>query len=157
MTETSIDYEYLTDAFEKTFFAGYFKFLFSKNYDGKNVTGADERWFFDLSLCLASLAKAYRSLSYAVLFAHLDVPVNGVDTNRCLALSATPEQEALVTSFNGSVVGFTDPRNQLFAGMLQFMEADNTWFIIHSENIYVPSRIFAAAMSERNETGTFVG
>ncbi len=157
VTETSIDYEYLTDAFEKTFFAGYFKFLFSKNYDGKYVTGADERWFFDLSLCLASLAKAYRSLSYAVLFAHLDVPVNGVDTNRCLALSATPEQEALVTSFNESVAGFPDPRNQLFAGMLQFMEADNAWFIIHSENIYVPSRIFAAAMSERNETGTFVG
>jgi len=157
VTETSIDYEYLTDAFEKTFFAGYFKFLFSKNYDGKNVTGADERWFFDLSLCLASLAKVYRSLSYAVIFAHLDVPVNGVDTNRCLALSATPEQEAQVTSFNGSVAGFTDPRNQLFAGMLQFMEADNTWFIIHSENIYVPSRIFATAMSARNETGTFVG
>lgn len=157
VAETSIDYEYLTDAFEKTFFAGYFKFLFSKNYDGKNVTGADERWFFDLSLCLASLAKVYRSLSYAVLFAHLDVPVNGVDTNRCLALSATPEQEALVTSFNGSVAGFADPRNQLFAGMLQFMEADNTWLIIHSENIYVPSRIFATAMSERNETGTFVG
>lgn len=45
----------------------------------------------------------------------------------------------------------------MFAGMLQFMEADNTWFIIHSENTYVPSRIFATAMSARNETGTFVG
>lgn len=157
VSETAIDYSYLTSAVEKTYFAGYFKFLFSKNYNGKNVTGYDERWLFDLSLCLAYLGKVYRSLSSVVLFAHLNVPVNGVDTNRCLALSATPEQEALVTSFNGSVAGFTDPRNQLFAGMLQFMEADNTWFIIHSENIYVPSRIFSVAMSERNETGTFVG
>ena len=157
VTETSIDYEYLTDAFEKTFFAGYFKFLFSKNYDGKNVTGADERWFFDLSLCLASLAKVYRSLSYAVLFAHLDVPQNGVDPNVCFAYTATPEEEDLVESLNGSISGFGDPRKQLFFGMLKFLNADNTWVIVHSDNIYVPSRIFGQAMAARNATGTFIG
>lgn len=157
VTTNEIEYSFLSVAMEKTFFAGFFKFLFTKNYNGQQVSGHDERWYFDLALCLASLCKQYRSLSYAVLFTHLKVPVNGLDTNKCLGMSVTYEEEDAITGLNLPVSGFTDPRNQLFFGMLKFIEADNTWVIAHSENVYVPSRVFGKLMMSKNATGTFIG
>lgn len=156
--QNEISYEYLTRAFMATHFLGFFKFIFSSKYDGKNSIEYDDRPYFDLALCLSKLCQENLSLSFAIHFCRLDVPTGDVDTNVFKALSLDAgEEQLLVEGFAGDVEGYSRPRSELFYGMLYHMEALNTWVIAHTEQSFIISEIFSAWFAQKNATDSFIG
>ena len=162
-TNTSIEYPALTKAFNETYFIGFFKTLFSEHYNGTSsiVVGEeyDDTAYFDLALCLAYQCQYETTLSYFINMVQLDQPIESPDVNVCKALSVDiSAQKALCTSLKVTISGVTNPRDDYFFGMLNFMGCDNTWSIVHSEKVnLIPVVLAKWFQVGRNGSGSFVG
>lgn len=155
LTATSIKFPALENAFKETYFIGFYKTMFSETYDGVDTDAA----YFDLALCLAYLCQYETTLSYALLFTKVDLPLADTDTNICKIASVDKAtQVAACTALNVVIPTITNPRNDYFWGMLNFMTCDNTMLIVHSEpyNI-VPMMIAKYFEVGKNGSGTYVG
>jgi len=155
VTATSIKFPALENAFKETYFIGFYKTMFSETYDGVDTDAA----YFDLALCLAYLCQYETTLSYALLFTKVDLPLAATDTNICKIASVDKAtQVAACTALNVVIAGIANPRNDYFWGMLNFMTCDNTMLIVHSEpyNI-VPMMIAKYFEVGKNGSGTYVG
>ena len=148
----SIDYSYLTTAFGLTKIGGFWKSLFSPSYDATDAN------FFDLSLCLAYLCKLDVGMSFNLSFLKLAYPLEVVDTNPCKIGSKTKAEEiAAATALNVVIAGVTDPRIDYYWGMLNLIQALNTWVVAHSEMVYLFPIIFAEWFAARNAAKVYVG
>lgn len=162
-TNTSIEYPALTKAFNETYFIGFFKTLFSEHYNGTSSIVVDEEYddtaFFDLALCLAYLCQYETTLSYFINMVQLDQPIESPDVNVCKALSMDiGAQKVLCTSLKVVIPSVTNPRDAYFFGMLNFMGCDNTWSIVHSENVnLIPVILSKWFQVGKNGSGSFVG
>jgi len=117
VTAASIDFAPLTTAFNKYYYAGYFKFMFSEHYDGtvSTVTGSayDDSHYFDLALSLAYLVEKESTLSATIPFVKLDL--TGATVNNCGVLTYTKAEEiAGMTALNESVTAYADAADPLF-------------------------------------------
>src|SRR5574344_2049495 len=115
VTASSIKFPALENAFKETYFIGFYKTMFSETYDGVDTDAA----YFDLALCLAYLCQYETTLSYALLFTKVALPLAAVDTNICKIASVDKAtQVAACTALNVVIAGVTNPRNDYFWGML---------------------------------------
>lgn len=165
VTSTGIDYAPLTAAFEHLYSISFFKTLFSPYYDGAVHTvtpggdtyAYDDSNYFDMALALAQLCAGDLELSYCLLFTKLTLPLAAPDTNECLVMSKTRAEEiAAATAFNVVIAGVT-PRNAYFWGMLNLMQAGNTWLFIHSDKTNPIPFVFGTWFGKKNDAGTYVG
>ncbi len=155
VTASSIKFPSLENAFKATYFIGFYKTMFSESYDGVGTDAA----YFDLALCLAYLCQYETTLSYALLFTKVVLPLAAVDTNICKIASVNKDtQVAACTALNVVIDGVANPRNDYFWGMLNYMTCDNTMLIVHSEpyNI-VPLMLAKYFEVGKNGSGTYVG
>ena len=158
--DVSIQYEPLSFAFNELWFASFFKTMFSPRYDGKDPGGDafDDSHYFDLSLCLAELCKNNPEMSMNLCFVRQELPLEGTDTNESWLLSKTRAEEIeAATALNVVISGVDNPRNAYFWGMLNFMDAFNTWLITHSEDVNMFPVVFAKWFEVKNETRLYVG
>lgn len=155
VTASSIKFPALENAFKETYFIGFYKTMFSETYDGVDTDAA----YFDLALCLAYLCQYETTLSYALLFTRVTLPLEATDTNICKIASVDKAtQVAACTALNVTIAGIPKPRSAYFWGMLNFMTCDNTMLIVHSEpyNI-VPMMLAKYFEVGKNGSGTYVG
>lgn len=155
VTASSIKFPALENAFNATYFIGFYKTMFSESYDGVGTDAA----YFDLALCLAYLCQYETTLSYALLFTKVVLPLAAVDTNICKIASVDKDaQVAACTALNVVIEEVAKPRNDYFWGMLNYMTCDNTMLIVHSEpyNI-VPLMLAKYFEVGKNGSGTYVG
>ena len=155
VTATSIKYPALENAFKETYFIGFYKTMFSEAYTGEGTDDA----YFDLALCLAYLCQYETTLSYAVLFTKVVLPLEAVDTNVCKIASVDKAvQVAACTSLDVTIADITNPRKDYFYGMLNFMVCDNTMLIVHSEPYNIVPMMFAKYFEVgENGSGSYVG
>lgn len=155
----TIDYAPLTQAFEELWFASFFKTMYSPKYDGVSVTGGyDDQNYFDMALALAQLCKNNPEMSMNLAFVRQELPLEDVDTNVCKLLSKTrAEEREAATSLDVVISGVDNPRRDYFWGMLDYMQAGNTWLITHSEDLNMFPVVFAKWFEARNETRTYIG
>lgn len=166
VSATEIDYAPLTLAFEKLYSISFFKTMFSPYYDGRVHTvvlggdtyAYDDSNYFDMALALAQLCAGDLDLSYCLLFTKLTLPLASPDTNHCFALSKTRAEEiAAATALNVVIAGTTSPRSAYFWGMLNLMQAGNTWLFIHSDKTNPIPFVFGTWFGKKNATGNYVG
>lgn len=104
-----LEYKPLSLAFEKTYFLGYFKILFDKDYMGYTAGDADAKTvnnYFPLSICLAGLC-ASNALSASWHEVHVNVPeVDG--------MSATDARAAYMSANVCGIMGLTVPEESAF-------------------------------------------
>lgn len=155
VTASSIKFPALENAFKETYFIGFYKTMFSETYDGVDTDAA----YFDLALCLAYLCQYETTLSYALLFTKVSLPLAAVDTNICKIASVDKAtQVAACTALNVVIAGVTNPRNDYFWGMLNYMTCDNTMLIVHSEPYNIVPMMLAKYFDVgRNGSGSYVG
>lgn len=155
LTATSIKLPSLENAFKETYFIGFYKTMFSETYDGVDTDAA----YFDLALCLAYLCQYETTLSYALLFTKVALPLDTPDTNICKIASVDKAtQVAACTALNVVINGITSPRDDYFWGMLNFMTCDNTMLIVHSEPYNIVPMMLAKYFDVgRNGSGSYVG
>lgn len=155
VTASSIKFPALENAFKETYFIGFYKTMFSETYDGVDTDAA----YFDLALCLAYLCQYETTLSYALLFTKVALPLAATDTNICKIASVDKAtQVAACTALNVVIAGVTNPRNDYFWGMLNYMTCDNTMLIVHSEPYNIVPMMLAKYFDVgRNGSGSYVG
>ncbi len=148
-TRTEIEYAPLTKAFELTFASAFFKVLHSK------ASALDRS---SLQLCLAQLCEKETKLSYHLMQVTVD-PADAADTCAVLTLTRAEEREAV--KVNGLVTPAEDqenPREKYLWGMLDFINASNTFLLVHSEDTFIIPIMFAQYYAEgRNGSGTYIG
>ena len=159
VTEFAIDYEYLTEAFEHLKYTAFHKTMFSPRYDGKAPGGGeyDDSNYFDMALSLAYLCKNNPEMSLNLAFVHQELPLELVDTNECWLLSKTRAEEIAAATALDVVIAGVEPRKAYFWGMLNFMQAANTWLCTHSENVNTLTLAFAKWFEDLNDSGTYIG
>jgi hypothetical protein len=155
VTASSIKFPALENAFKETYFIGFYKTMFSETYDGVNTDAA----YFDLALCLAYLCQYETTLSYALLFTRVTLPLKATDTNICKIASVDKEvQVAACTALNVTIADIPKPRDAYFWGMLNFMTCDNTMLIVHSEPYNIIPLMLAKYFDVgKNGSGSYVG
>ncbi len=155
LTATTIKLPALENAFKETYFIGFYKTMFSETYDGVDTDAA----YFDLALCLAYLCQYETTLSYALLFTKVALPLDAIDTNICKIASVDKDtQVAACTALNVVIPTITNPRDDYFWGMLNFMSCDNTMLIVHSEPYNIVPMMLAKYFDVgRNGSGSYVG
>lgn len=160
VTDKEINYAPLTAAFELTYPSAFFKSMFSPRYDGTTPgTGYDDQYYWDLELSLSLLCLLTPKMSFNLAFAKVSLPLATVDSNKIKILSKTRAEEiAAATALNVTILGVTSPRTDYFWGMLNLLQASNTWLIVHSEaqNI-LPVAFEAYYTSGLNLSGTYLG
>lgn len=160
VAELTIEYAPLSVAFNDTYVTAFWKVLFDPNADG--VTSAGDlihQYYFDLCLALASLCAQKRELSYHLSFVRTLYPISTPDTNVC-KIASMDRAAALsaATALDMAPTGdYTKPRANLYVGMLNLLQASNTWLLDHSEKFNLLSEAFSLAFSSKNDSGTFVG
>jgi len=160
VTATDIDYAPLTAAFDQTYFSAFHKTMFSPRYDGKTPgAGAyDDQNYFDMALALSQLCLKNIDMSVCLLFTKLAIPVAGVDSNTCKMLSKDRADEVTnATALNVVIDGVANPRRAYFWGMLNLMQAMNTWVVAHSEPYNLFPIIFGTWFTAKNDSRTFIG
>lgn len=155
VTASSIKFPALETAFNETYFIGFYKTMFSETYDGVDTDAA----YFDLALCLAYLCQYETTLSYALLFTRVTLPLEDTDTNICKIASVDKAtQVAACTALNVTIDGIPKPRDAYFWGMLNFMTCDNTMLIVHSEPYNIVPLMLAKYFDVgKNGSGSYVG
>ena len=159
VTSGSIDYAPLTKAFDLVYASGFFKMMFSPRYDCLSpVGGYDDQFHADLTLALALLCLNTPAMSYHFAFMKLALPLAAIDTNPLKILSKTDAEEmAAATALNVVIANVAQPRTSYFWGMLNLLQASNTWLIVHSE----PTNLVPAALGLMylvpNASGTYLG
>ena len=152
VTETAIDYSYLTTAFNATYFCAFFKTIFAETIDGTDTN------YVDLVHCLSYLCKMNPKLSLCIAILKVSLPLATVDTNKFLFCSKTfAEEEDAATALNVTIDGVTTPRVSYFWGMEWLIQAQNTWVTTHSEAINILQDVFSLYFSVTNSTGTHIG
>lgn len=159
--ELSIVYTPLSAAFAETYVAAFWKVMFDPNADGATGVGdVINQYYFDLSLALAQLCLQQRELSYHLAFVRVAFPLLADDTGNVCKIASINRSKALAdaTALNMTpTVEYLNPRANLFIGMLNLLQASNTWVAVHSEKFNVFSEVLALMLSAKNESGTFIG
>ena len=150
----SIEFPALTNAFNLTYWAAYFKFLFDTDYTGAGE-GAN---YCDLALCLAQLCANETSISACPIFVKLTLSASG-DTSlvKVLQKTAIEEQEAM-TAFDVTIASppVTKPRVDYFWGALKLINSERVYMLVHTEPNYLPAAL-ALWFSSANAQGIYVG
>jgi hypothetical protein len=159
VTPGTIDYAPLTVAFDATYSYAFYKTVFSPIYDGLAPVGEyDDSNYFDMALCLSQLCLTNIDLSLCLVFVKEALPLETPDVNATKILSANRAAEvAAATALNVVIPGVPSPRNAYFWGMLNLIQAENTWMVVHSEQVWLFAEVFAAWFAAQNATGTFIG
>lgn len=156
----TIAYSPLTVAFNETYMTAFWKVMFDPNADGVTVAGdLINKYYFDLSLALASLCVQRRELSYHLSFVRTVYPLTDPDANLCMVASIDrADALADATALNmAPTTDYVNPRANLYIGMLNLLQASNTWVLDHSEQFNVFSEVFSLAFSSKNDSKTFIG
>ena len=150
--DLTINYSYLTTAFDLTYFCAFFKTMFSETLDGSDTN------YTDLSLALSYLCKISPKMSANIIMTRVTLPLATTDTNALLFCSKTRAEEiAAATALNVTISGVTTPRVAYFWGMLNLMQAQNTWIATHSEVVNIMQEVFKLYFSKTNASGTYIG
>jgi hypothetical protein len=157
----AITWSPLTKAFNELYFISLFKVMFSEHYDGKKVvsdpvqpTDYDDSNYFDMALCLAYLCELEATLSWAMLFAKIDIFNGGTDENHIKVQSLSRGDE---TQHCTTLVGTTvEDRASYFWGYVNLIGASHTNLIAHNGHYLVPI-ILGRWFEARNSSGQFIG
>lgn len=157
----AITWSPLTKAFNELYFISLFKVMFSEHYDGKKVesdpvqpTDYDDSNYFDMALCLAYLCELEATLSWAMLFAKIDIFNGGTDTNPIKVQSLSRGDE---TQHCTTLVGTTvEDRASYFWGYVNLIGASHSNLIAHNGHYLVPI-ILGRWFEARNSSGQFIG
>ena len=148
----TINFPALTNAFNLTYWAAYFKFMFDTDYTGtgEGVT------YCDLALCLAQLCENETTISACPIFVKLTLAASG-DTSlvKVLQKTALEEQEAM-TSLDVTIASVDHPRVDYFWGALKIINSQRVYMLVHTESNYIWTAL-ALWFSKANAQGIYVG
>ena len=163
VTDRSITWAPLTQAFNELFFISLFKTMFSEHYDGATVSHEpaqsgdyDDSNYFDMVLALSALCEAESSLSVCLAEIKVAVPetASTTDSNACKILSQTRATEVTQCS---TLTGSTEAtRAQYFWGYLNLIGGSHTMCVVNNGAYMIPI-ILGKWFEEKNVSGEYVG
>lgn len=160
VSDGSISWAPLTQAFNELYFISLAKTMFSEHYDGSssNASGNvyDDSNYFDMVLALSNLCETEANLSVCFAEAKVAVPATATtsDTNACKILSQTRATEtAHCTTLTGSTKA---ERAQYFWGYLNLIGGTHTMLVVNNGAFMLPI-IFGKWFEEKNSAGEYVG
>ena len=163
VSDRSISWAPLTQAFNELYFISFFKTMFSEHYDGSVVTNDpaqagdyDDSEYFDKALALSALCEAEGALSMCLVEASVVVPATAStsDSNACKVLSQTRGAE---TTHCTTLTGSTESdRAQYFWGYVNLIGGSHTMFIVNNNAFMLPI-ILGKWFEATNVSGEYVG